>query len=221
MCNFGGNYMNRQVKMGVYTKNGEENTFNYYTSLRAVDKVQFVNYIVDTLVGDNYNSVIRDLVFDYAIINIITDFDTSYIDNSENPISDIEDLLNETNIVDIVKVNVPELIDKLNKAVDLAIEYKTGIHKNPIAESLSHLLNTLDKKVSGIDTEKMMEMAQVLSSVSGELNAEKVLEAYSKSEFFKQKYAQLLENKSNTSPTVKNTKTSKKTNKSENVIPMK
>lgn len=213
--------MNRQVKMGVYTKNDEGIAFNYYTSLRAVDKVQFVNYVVDTLVGDNYNSIIRNLVFDYAIINIITDIDTSYIDNSVSPISDIEDLLDETNIVDIVKINVPELIDELDKAVDLAIEYKTGIHKNLIAESVSHLLNTIDKKVSGIDTEKMMEMAQVLSSISGELNADKVLEAYSKSDFFKQKYAELLESKSKTNTTAKNTKTSKKTTKSENVIPMK
>ena len=217
--------MNRNVKMGVYTKNGEENTFSYYTALRAVDKLKFVNYVTGTLVGDNYNSVIRDIIFDYAIISIMTDIDTSAIDNSISPINDIEILLDETNIVEIVKANAEALIEELNNAVDENIAYRTGIHKNPIAESLGHLLNTIEKKISGIDTEKMMEMAQVLSNISGELTVDKMLEAYANSDLFKQKYAELIESKSKNNAKVdtvkKVAKTSNRTKNNEKVVPMK
>lgn len=193
MCNLGGNYMNRIVKTGVYTRNGEDHDFNFYTSLSAIDKIKFVNVVTSTLVGDNYYSFIKDMIFDIAIVHIFTDVDVSDIMLSNNAINEIENYLNETNIVEIVKVNVDfGVIEELNKGVDDNIEYRTGIHKNPIAESLSHLLNTIDKKVSGVDTDKMMEMAQVISNMSGELTPDKMLEAYSKSDLFKQNYEKIM-----------------------------
>lgn len=209
--------MNRIVKTGVYIKNGEENKFNFYASLSAVDKIKFVNTVTGTLVGDNYYSFIKDMIFDIAIIHIFTDVDVSDIMSSKNAINEIENYLNETNIVEIIKANVDSgVIEELIKAVDDNIEYRTGIHKNPIAESLSHLLDTIDKKVSGIDTEKMMEMAQVISGMSGELTADKMLEAYSKSDLFKQNYEKIMaeRNRHNNDieavTTIKNTKNNKK-----------
>lgn len=177
--------MNRTVKMGVYNRNGEENTFNYYSTLRAYDKLKFVNFVTDTLIDGNYNFVIRDMIFDIAIVHIMTDIDVSNILESADVVNQIEDFLDETNIVEIVKANADDLIEELNDAVDKNIEYRTGIHKNPITESLSHLLDTLEKKVSGVDTDSMMKMAQVIGNMSGELTADKVLEAYSKSDMFK------------------------------------
>ena len=73
----------------------------------------------------------------------------------------------------------------MNKAVDDNIEYITGIHKNPIAESLGSLLNTIEKKFSGIDTESMMKMAEVFGNMGDKLTADKVLDAYIKSGVFK------------------------------------
>ena len=180
--------MNKNIKMGVYNSNGEENTFNYYTALRAYDKVRFVNFVTDTLVDDNYNSVIKDIIFDIAVVHILTDVDVSDIIKSDDAINNIENFLNETNIVEIVKAEASELIAELNKAVDENIEYRTGIHKNPIAESLSNLLNTLENKMSNIDTDSVMKMAQIISNMSGELTADKMLEAYSKTDIFKQKH---------------------------------
>ena len=190
-------------------KNGEENTFNYYSTLRAYDKLKFVNFVTDTLINDNYNSVIRGIMFDIAIVHIMTDVDVFDVINSHDPINQIEDFLNETNIVEIVRANTENLIKELDNAVDLAIEYKTGIHKNPIAESLSRLLNTLEKKVSGIDTDSMIKAAKMLSGISGELTIDKMLEAYSKSDLFKQKHSEL-----------KTKRNTKKTNNDKNIISM-
>ena len=187
--------MKNNVKTGVYVNNGQENTFNYYSTLRVYDKLKFVNFVTDTLIDDNYNSVMRDIVFDIAIVDIMTDVDVSSIFESNDVVNKIEDFLDETNIVEIVKANVGELIDELNDAVDKNIEYRTGIHRNPIVESLSSLLDTIEKKVSGIDTESMMKMAKVISGISGELNANKVLEAYAKSDLFKERFSKLINNK--------------------------
>ena len=184
--------MERNVKYGVYTYNGAEERFTFYTNLRAIDKLNFVNRVINVIVGDNYYPSIRDMIFDFNIIDVMTDIDVSHIKNENDAISAIEDFLDETHIVEIVKLNVPELIEELNNAVDLAIEYRTGIHKDTIADSLGRLLNTIEKKVAGIDTESMMNMAQSLSDISGELTVDKFIKAYANSDLFKEKYAQMM-----------------------------
>lgn len=175
-------------KMGVYTRNGLEFDFNFHTSLRAVDKMRFVSNVTDLVVGDNYYSVIRDMIFNFNIISIFTDVDISDITDPDNndAISMIEDLLCETNIVAIVIANAEDgLIDELQKAVDDNIAYSTGIHNNPLTESLSNLMNTIEHKLDGINTDEMMEAAKFFSGMTGELTPERMLDAYEKSDVFK------------------------------------
>ena len=185
--------MNRNVKMGIYTHNGKEVNFNFYTSLRAYDKMRFVKNVTDLVVGDDYNSVIRDMMFDFMIIDIFTDVDITEINNSKDAINMIEQFLDDTNIVKIVRDNAEiGVIAELEKAVDDNIEYRTGVRRNPIVDSISNLLNTIETKLVGIDTDSMMQMAQVISGMSGEMTPERVWEAYSKSNIFKEHYAKLL-----------------------------
>ena len=190
--------MKKNVKTGTYTRNGVEETFNFYENLRMADKIQFVNTVVDYVVDDDYNFIIQDMMFDFTIISNFTDIDISDITNPENTnaINMIEDLLSETNIVEIVKTNVEEgLIDELHKAVELDIEYRTGIHKNSIVDSLSNLFNIIENKVSDIDTKSLMEMAQKINSISSEFTPDKFIDAYSKSDLYKQKYEAMITNK--------------------------
>ena len=196
MDNLGGNHMNRNIKMGVYTRNGEEVSFNFYTSLSAYNKMRFVNNVTNLVVGDNYNSVIKDMIFNFMIIEVFTDVDTTDINNSDDAINMIEQFLDETNIVDIVKENIqPGLISELKKAVDDNIEYRTGVHKNPVADSISNLLNTIERKLDGIDTESMIEASKVFSGMTGELTAENMLNAYENSDMFKRNYKKLIEDR--------------------------
>ena len=193
MNNLGGNHMNRNVKTGIYTHNGEEVNFNFYTSLRAYDKMRFVQNVTNLVVGDNYNSVIKEMMFDFMIIEVFTDVDITEINNSKDAINMIEQLLDETNIVNIVKANAESgVIAELENAVDDNIEYRTGVRRNTIADSISSLLNTIETKLSDIDTDGMMQMAQVIIGMSGEMTPERMLEAYSKSDIFKEHYTQLI-----------------------------
>lgn len=176
----------KNVKTGAYIYKNESIPFNFYTELRAVDKIKFINAVCDTLIDTNYYSVIRDLVFDFQIVNVFTDVVVPELQDSPSPISIIEEFLDDTNIVEIVKANVDKkLIAELEKAVDENIEYRTGIHKNTLEDALTSLLHTVEQKINDVDTEGMMEMAMKLNSISDELTPERILQAYSETDMFK------------------------------------
>ena len=188
----------KNSKLGTYTHNDETYNFNFTTSLSASEKITFVNSVVDTIVSDNYNSMIKDIVFDHMIIQLFTNVGGSYFENSENKIDAIEQFLEETNIVDIVKANMEfGLLEELSHSVDLAIEYRTGIHPSPIADSLASLINTLEKKINEIDLSETMEMAQKFSSIAGDFTPESLVNAYMNGDIHKNNLEEVAESKKN------------------------
>ena len=193
--------MMNEMKVGTYirmTDNGDEYiNFKFYTDLTVSKKMKFVNSVVNLIVDDtHYNSVIRDLVFDFYVVDIMTDISTMDFKASDNFLDDVEDFLLETNIVDIVKANAfPTLFAELNKAVDDSIKYLTGIHENPINDALSSLLSTLEKKIDNVDLDSMMGMAQKFVGMTGELTPDSIVNAYMNSDVHKQNLAAIAEAK--------------------------
>ena len=189
----------KEMKMGTYFYNDEPYNFNFATSLSAYDKLNFVHSVTDVLVNDtDYNFVIRDLVFDFFIIDIMTDVDTKEFKDSSFFVNDVEQFLEETNIVDIVKTNMEiGLLEELNNAVDLNIQHRTGIRISPIENSLASLLSTLEKKVKEVDLAAMAEMAQKFAGMTGELTPESVVNAYMNSDMHKKNLAEIEEAKKN------------------------
>lgn len=199
----GMNEMMNEMKMGVYTYNGESANFNFYTDLTASKKAVFVRTVVDTVVdGNNYDSVLRDIAFDYATISMFTDIDTSFlkvVDEKGNEVIDIdliEEFILSTNVVEIIKVNAfPTLFDELEKAVNLNIEYRTGIHPSPIADSFSSLLSAIEKKINEVDLTNMTEMAQKLVGMAGDFTPESIVNAYLSSDIHKKNLEEIAEAK--------------------------
>ena len=163
----------------------------------------FVNSVVDTLVDEtNYNSIIKDLIFDFNIISMFTDVDISFINSTDdesddiNPIILIEEFLEETNVVDIVKANMEaSLFDELQKAVNQSIAYRTGIHTNPLNEALAELINTLEEKISEVNLDDMAEMANIFSGISDEFTPESLVNAYINSDMHKENLKEIEETK--------------------------
>lgn len=187
------------MKIGVYIYNDESYNFNFYTDLSSANKLKFVNSVVDLLVDENhYNSVIRDIIFDYYTIKIFTTVNTEELDNSLNFLNDIEEFLLSTNIVEIVKANAfPTIFDELNDAVDKSIQYLTGIHPSPLNDALASLLSTLEKKINEVDLSNMMGMAQKLAGMTGELTPESIVNAYVNSDTHKKNLVEVAETKKN------------------------
>lgn len=191
--------MMKEVKMGVYTRGEETFDFNFYTDLSSVNKLKFVNSVVNILIDDeHYNSVIRDLIFDFYVIDIMTDIDTAEFEDSLTFLDDVEQFLLETNIVEIVKANAsPVLFDELNKAVDDSIQYLTGIRFNPLNDAIANLLSTLEKKINEVDLGSIMNMAQKFIGITDEFTPESVVNAYMNSDIHKKNLAEIAESKKN------------------------
>ena len=194
----------KNIKTGTYIKGDEVFNFNFSTSLSAYDKMVFVNSVIDLLIDDKtYDSIIRDLITDFVIVRVFTNIDTSFVDvrddenNIINPIILIEQFLEETNIVDIVKANMEDgLFEELNKAIDESIEYRTGIHSSPLSDALSNLVNTIENKIKDIDLsniDNMMEMIQLFTGMTNEFTPENVVNAYLNSDIHKKNVIEIEE----------------------------
>ena len=192
----------KNVMTGAYVKGEELIDFNFITDLSIADKQKFVNLVVSLVVNDEtkkYNSIIKDLVFDFYIIDFLSDIDTTGLKESIFFIKDVEQFLDETNIVDIIKANMKVgLLEELNKAIDLNIQYITGIHPNPLNEALASLVNTLEKKVKEVDLDSAMKMAQKFAGMVGELTPESVVNAYIDSDMHKKNLEEIAEAKAET-----------------------
>lgn len=189
--------MEMNVMMGTYFKGDESHNFNFYTDLSVANKVKFVDSVVNLLVNDtHYNSVIRNLVFDFFVVDIFTNIDTTELKNSDTFLNDVEQFLYDTNIVDIVKANANYVIVELNDAVDKSIQYLTGIHPNPLNDALASLLSTIERKINEVDLDSMMGMVQKFANMTDGFNMDDFVNSYMNSDLHKQNMAEIEEAKS-------------------------
>lgn len=195
--------MMKEMKNGVFTYNDESYNFDFKTSLSAHDKQIFVKSVIDNLISDDlYDVVIKDLIFDFMIVAVFTNIDTSFINMKDddgdniNPIIIIEHFLEETNVVDIIKENMDDgLLEELNRAVDLNIQYITGIQLNPLNESVASLLSTIKQKVNEVDLDSMMGMVQKFAGMTEDFTIDNIVNAYMNSDVHKKNLAEIEESK--------------------------
>ena len=191
--------MLKENRMGVFTYRDESYDFNFKTSLSAFEKLIFVRNVVDTIVNDNnYDVVIRDLIFDFNIIEMFTNIDTSFIEmkdedgNDINKIILVEHFLEKSNAVDVVKANMEDgLLDELSHAIDLNIQYLTGICPNSINDNFANLLSTLNKKINDTDLNSMMDMAQKFANMTEDFTVENIVNAYMNSDIHKENLVEI------------------------------
>lgn len=173
--------------------NGVDIEFNYCYDIPMSQKIAFVDSVVNPVVGDDYYyPMIKDIMFDFRMIQFFTDIDTDVVDG-DDVIDQIVKFLESTNAADVIKVSVNfGVIQELYEAVDKAIEYKTGIHPSPIADGIASILDTLEQKFAGIDMDAMTGMAKVFSKLQGDITPDKMLEAYANSDVFKKMHGDVV-----------------------------
>ena len=176
-----------EIMTGAYidTKTNKETLFTFKTNISVKDKIQFVSDVTALMIGENYFSFLKDLIFDFEIINVFTDIDVSEILNAADAIGEIENIVINTKIVEIVKSNVDNaILDELKIAVNSNIEYKTGVHNNIIEDSIVQLLSSIKSKIDSIDTETVLQMAETLSTLGNNVTSEGIVNAYANSPAF-------------------------------------
>ena len=191
-----------EMKSGICKYNEEEISFEFNSTPSYAIKSLFVNSVVDSIVDEHYNYILKDLIFDYMLINIFTNIDVSDIEESDNAIETIfmiENIVENTNIVDIIKENLgQEIIDELSVAVKNGIEYKTGIHISDVELEISGLLKKFSGKTGkfgdDMNTEEMKKFVEMFVNSKDDFTPEKILEAYANTDMFKNRYEESLLN---------------------------
>lgn len=195
--------MMKEMKNGVFTYNDKSYNFDFKTSLSAYEKQTFVKTVVSNIIDDDgYDIVIKDLIFDFIIIDMFTNIDASFIEMKDDdgndiaPIIIIEHFLKTTNVADIVKANMEiGLLDELNRAVDLNIQYLTGINLSPLNEAIANLVSTLEMKIGEVDLESMMGMAKKFAGMTEGFTLDNIVKAYMNSDVHQNNLAEIAEAK--------------------------
>lgn len=193
----------KEMKNGIFTYNNEDYEFSFKTSLSAYEKQIFVKTVVDNIVSDDrYDVVVRDLIFDFVIVELFTNVDTSFI-NIESEDGDyisqiipIEHFLEESNVADVVKENMEHgLLEELNRAIDLNVQYLTGIKSNSLEDAITSLISTLEKKIKEIDLDSAMEMVQKFAGMTEDFNLDNLVNAYMSSNIHKDNLVEIEDSK--------------------------
>ena len=181
--------------MTTYTnvRNGVTTEFNYCYDIPMSQKIAFVNSVVNPVVGDDYYyPMIKDIMFEFRMIQFFTDIDTDVVDG-DDVIDQIVKFLESNDAADVVKVSVNfDVVQGLYDAVDKAIEYKTGIHPSPIADGIASILKMAEEKLSDIDVSSANAMAKVFGNMQGNITPDKMLEAYANSDVFKKMHGDVV-----------------------------
>ena len=174
----------------------KEIDFKYRTELTLQQKVSFVNFVLGVIFDDDYCfSIIKNEVFDIALIYMFTDV-LKYDEDFTFSLNNIEEMLNTTNVIEILKKEIDnDLIKDLNEVIDINIAYKTGINVNSISTSFSSLLKTIENKVSDFDVDEFSNTLKKFGDITNGMSPDKIMELYTKTDAYKKNYKGTLSTK--------------------------
>ena len=174
----------------------KEIDFKYRTELTLQQKVSFVNFVLGVIFDDDYCfSIIKNEVFDIALIYMFTDV-LQYEEDFTFSLNNIEEMLNTTNVIEILKKEIDnDLIKDLNEVIDINIAYKTGINVNSISTSFSSLLKTIENKVSDFDVDEFSNTLKKFGDITNGMSPDKIMELYTKTDAYKKNYKGTLSTK--------------------------
>ena len=174
----------------------KEIDFKYRTELTLQQKVSFVNFVLGVIFDDDYCfSIIKTEVFDIALIYMFTDV-LKYEEDFTFSLNNIEEMLNTTNVIEILKKEIDnDLIKDLNEVIDINIAYKTGVNVNSISTSFSSLLKTIENKVSDFDVDEFSNTLKKFGDITNGMSPDKIIELYTKTDAYKKNYKGTLSTK--------------------------
>ena len=174
----------------------KEIDFKYRTELTLQQKVSFANFVLGVIFDDDYCfSIIKNEVFDIALIYMFTDV-LQYEEDFTFSLNNIEEMLNTTNVIEILKNEIDkDLIKDLNEVIDINIAYKTGVNVNSISTSFSSLLKTIENKVSDFDVDEFSNTLKKFGDITNGMSPDKIIELYTKTDTYKKNYKSTLSTK--------------------------
>lgn len=176
----------------IYKYNNKEIKYKIKSYVNMSDRIKIIkNTTRLCLIDDDYFSCLKDIAFDIALINVLTD-----IDLGDMSIDDTENFIKNTNVIDSIKSAIGEnFIEKLKQETSYNIEYKTGIHEDSVSKSISNFFKILNEKIhfDQVKADTILEKLNTLNLENLDINA--IVDAYVKSEEFKSNKSDLINSK--------------------------
>lgn len=181
--------INNNVQTGSYYFDKKEHTYAFNTTMSLTDKIKFINLVTNAVIIDgSYYSLLKDTMFNYYIIRMLSNIDIAFLlSENENLDFDILDnFLKSTGVAEHILNNIDsDLLRELDKSINDNIAYITGIKQDGIEQSIQRLIDKLNSKIDDFDVTKMDKMTDIFSNIS-DITPEKMIDAYAKSELYKQ-----------------------------------
>lgn len=142
---------------GYYTYNGKDYNFNILDrDLTLTEKAAFVKSVSEQIVQkDNYYMhFLKDVFFNYAIIEYFTDIDLNQVLEIKGDINidQIELFIKTTNVIEIICGQVSkDLITELQYFIDENVSYLTGKGFDDLSTTFRDLLKSIKDVVLGIN----------------------------------------------------------------------
>lgn len=180
----------QRITVEKYDYKGKEYTYSIYSNVNIIKKQTFVNTVANMIVTDDgYQMLLKEKLFYFQLISVFTDiFVDSQAEIAERGfnLQEIVEFIQNTNVVATIAENLDDgVFEELTEAVNLSIEYKTGIHDDPIKQGLNHLVSIIENKINKIDIDSLVGFAKIIKDNPDILSTDKVAEIYSKSDNFK------------------------------------
>lgn len=141
---------------GSYTdKSGTKIPFHYTDDIPLEKKLELVKDVVNTATSDAiYVDLLEEIYFNFDLVNYFTDIDTSSLFSGTSPadIGPLEELLNDTDLAAVLRESIkPDVLKKLEQAVDHGIACKTGYHRDVVSEAIASFLKSASDFVGHMD----------------------------------------------------------------------
>lgn len=188
------------TEIGTYIHNGEQKEFHYSPSATYAEKTTFVKTVIDSVFVDgNYISLLKDVIFNFALVQMFTD-----IDLPSDDIDEFDTFDKETNIVTRLKEALSEtnynLVGTLSSSVDESIEYRKNAPQNvqdDVSTAIVGLIKTIQQKIEdfdlGVSSDEVIGLLENLGN--SDINAENLVNAYLGSDAFKNNVASVVDAK--------------------------
>lgn len=166
---------------------GEYIDFEYISNPSIVDWQNFARRVTLFLVNEGtkeYYSLLKDIVFDFVLIYEFSNVSVDHILGSSGDQYDLmEEYVHGNSIASIIKdAYGADAIDRAKNAIDDMIAYKTGIYENRAIKAFASLADYASAYIKNIPIDDMQEFVNRVNNMQGEITADKILEAYAKSD---------------------------------------
>lgn len=178
----------------TYVYNDEMYNYNYAKNIKPLQAISLIKNVTDVVIDMSdafiYIATLKDIIFDYCLIDVFTDIDISFL---EDDLDKIYDFVINTDIAETIKSNAENsIIQNLEKDINQSIQLKTGIKVNSIEDTMVNVIKEMTDNINIADfnTNKISDLINSVKAMNDNselFTPDKIIEAFANTEKYRKK----------------------------------